>query len=44
MTEWIALDDVAGNYAYGSPNVVLTDYRTGLVSQDMARILERIPM
>lgn len=44
VTEWIALDDVAGNYAHGSPRVVLTDYRTGLVSQDMARILESIPL
>lgn len=42
VTEWIALDDVAGNYTHGSPRVVLTDYRTGLVSEDVDRILERI--
>lgn len=41
--EWIALEDVAGNYAHGSSRVVLTDYRTGLVRQDVVRILDRIP-
>ncbi len=43
MPKWIAIDDVAGNYRYGSPRVVLIDYRTGLVSQDIDRILELIP-
>ena len=42
-TEWIALDDVAGNYTHGSPRVVLTNYRTGLVREDIDRMLERIP-
>ncbi len=41
---WIGVDDVAGLYTHGSPRVVLIDYRTGLVSQDVARILERIPL
>lgn len=44
MTEWIAIDDVAGNYAHGSRRVFLTDYRTGLVSQDVDRLLDRIPL
>lgn len=43
ITEWIAIDDVAGNYAHGSRRVFLTDYRTGLVSQDIDRILKLIP-
>lgn len=43
MPEWIAVDDVAGHYTHGSPKVVLIDYRTGLVSQDVDRILELIP-
>ncbi|WP_153133193.1 HAD domain-containing protein [Dechloromonas hortensis] len=43
MTDWIAVDDVASNYTHGSPRVVLIDYRTGLVSQDIDRILELIP-
>ncbi|WP_434514331.1 HAD domain-containing protein [Dechloromonas sp. ARDL1] len=42
-TDWIALDDVAGNYTYGSSRVVLTSYRTGLISEDIERVLERIP-
>lgn len=43
MTEWIAIDDVAGNFTHGSRRVFLTDYRTGLVSQDIDRLLKRIP-
>lgn len=43
MTEWIAVDDVAGNYTHGSRRVFLTDYRTGLVSQDIDRLLKHIP-
>lgn len=42
-TDWIAVDDVAGNYTYGSSRVVLANYQTGLVSEDIDRILERIP-
>lgn len=41
--DWLALDDVAGNYAFGSPNLYLTDYRTGLTQSDLPRILARIP-
>lgn len=42
--EWIALDDVAGNYAYGSKQVYLTDYRTGLIPADVPKILARLPV
>ena len=44
MPEWIAVDDVASHYTHGSPKVVLIDYRTGLVSRDVDRILELIPI
>lgn len=44
MPEWLALDDVAGNYSYGSKRLYLTDYRTGLALSDLHRILERIPV
>jgi hypothetical protein len=41
---WIALDDVAGNYMYGSERVYLTDYRTGLIAADVPKILSRVPL
>lgn len=42
--EWLAVDDVAGNYMYGSERVYLTDYRTGLTSADVPKILARVPV
>lgn len=42
--DFLALDDVAGNYAFGSPNLYLTDYRTGLTQSDLPAILTRIPV
>lgn len=41
---WIALDDVAGNYTAGSERVYLMDYRTGLVAEDVPKILARVPL
>lgn len=41
---WLALGDVFGNYAFGSPNLYLTDYRTGLTQLDLPAILTRIPV
>lgn len=42
--EWLALDDVAGNFQFGSPQLVLTDYRTGLDVDTLARALSRLPV
>lgn len=39
---WLALDDIAGHYTYGSPNVYLTNYQTGLTATDTCAILEKI--
>lgn len=36
---WLAIDDVAGNFTYGSPRLVLTDHRTGLTEQDIDTVL-----
>lgn len=42
---WIAIDDVAGNFAYGCPDVLITDYRVGLTSKDIDTLLvEIIPL
>lgn len=40
---WLAIDDVAGNFTYGSPHLVLTDYRTGLTANDIGLVLSRVP-
>lgn len=40
---WFALDDVAGNFTYGSPHVLLTDYRIGITSSDINLLLSKIP-
>lgn len=37
---WLAVDDVAGNFTYGSRQVFLTDYRTGLTQNDLGKLLE----
>ncbi len=37
---WLAIDDVAGNFTYGSKQVFLTDYRTGLTQNDLGKLLE----
>lgn len=39
---WLALDDIAGHYTYGSPNLYLTNYKTGLTEKDQSAILEKI--
>jgi len=41
--QWLAIDDVAGNFSYGSPRLVLTDYRVGLTSQDVEHVLLKLP-
>lgn len=41
--QWLAIDDVAGNFSYGSPRLVLTDYRVGLTSQDVEFVLSKLP-
>lgn len=40
---WLALDDVAANFSYGSPHLVLIDHRTGLTPSDLKRVLARVP-
>lgn len=37
---WLAVDDVAGNYAYGSKNFYLTNYQTGIVEEDIKNIFD----
>lgn len=39
---WLALDDIAGHYTYGSSNLYLTNYKTGLTAKDTSAILEKI--
>lgn len=39
---WLALDDVAGNFTFGSPNLYLIDHQTGLRASDVARVLSLI--
>lgn len=41
--QWLAIDDVAGNFSYGSPRLVLTDYRVGLMPQDVEHVLSKLP-
>lgn len=41
---WLALDDVAAHYEFGSPHLYLTNYRTGLTASDIPKILQRIPV
>ena len=40
---WLAIDDVAGNFTYDSPRLVLTDYRIGLSAKDIDVVLSRVP-
>lgn len=42
-SSWLAIDDIAGNFAYGSPHVFLTDYRNGITSSDIKTLLSKIP-
>jgi hypothetical protein len=42
-SSWLAIDDIAGNFAFGSPHVLLTDYRTGITSNDIKTLLSKIP-
>lgn len=39
---WLAVDDVAGHFTYGSPHLVLTDHRTGLIAKDIDAVLSRL--
>lgn len=39
---WLALDDVAANFEFGSARLVLTDYRTGLTADTVAAVLSRL--
>lgn len=39
---WLALDDIAGHYTYGSSNLYLTNYQTGLTEKDTWEVLEKI--
>ena len=41
---WLAIDDVAGNFTYGSPHLILVDHRTGLALSDVERVLTRVPI
>jgi len=41
---WLAIDDVAGNFTYGSPHLILVDHRTGLTLPDVERVLSRVPI
>lgn len=36
---WFALDDVAGNFTFGTRQLHLVDYRTGLTEADVSKIL-----
>lgn len=36
---WVALDDVAGNYTFGSKQLYLVDHRTGLTASDLPAII-----
>ena len=40
---WLALDDVASNFTFGTSHVCLIDYRTGLTDADVESILGRVP-
>lgn len=40
---WVALDDVAGNFTFGSPQLVLTNYQTGLTETDIDAALSKVP-
>lgn len=37
---WIAVDDVHANFAFGSQNVLIADYRIGLTSKDVEILLQ----
>jgi hypothetical protein len=41
---WLALDDVASNFTFGSPHLCLINYRTGLIEADVETLLARVPL
>ncbi len=43
-TKWLAIDDIAGNFKYGSDCLFLVNYKTGLVKEDIPIILNKIDL
>jgi hypothetical protein len=41
---WLALDDVASNFTFGTSHLCLIDYRTGLIEADVETLLARVPL
>lgn len=41
---WVALDDVAGNFTFGSPHLVLTNSQTGLTAKNIDAALSKVPV
>lgn len=41
-TKWLAIDDIAGNFKYGSDYLFLVNYKTGLVKEYVHVILNKI--
>ncbi len=41
---WVALDDVAGNFTFGSPQLVLTNSQTGLTAKNIDTALSKVPV
>ncbi|MEI7613288.1 MAG: HAD domain-containing protein, partial [Betaproteobacteria bacterium] len=40
--EWIAVDDVASNFTFPQPRLVLIDPATGLTANDVGRIVAQL--
>lgn len=40
--KWFAIDDVGGNFSFGSTQVYLTDYSIGLTEYDVQILIEKI--
>ncbi len=40
--KWLAIDDIASNFSFGSSQVYLTDYRIGLTENDIKLLIEKI--
>lgn len=39
---WFALDDVASNFEFGAPQLILVDYRTGLTDATVQKALAKL--
>jgi len=39
---WYALDDVAGNFAFGASQLILIDHRNGLTEADVGKVLLKL--